>query len=110
MREIPLTTASLTVASIAMLPFLPPPPPVEAFSTAVVIALLGVSIVCSAFAFLLYFRLIADLGPTRAATVTFIIPVFGVLWGCVFLDETIASGTIAGGLTVLAATGLVVRR
>ena len=107
---IPLTAATLAVASAAIVPFLPAPPPVEAFSTPVVIAVLGVSIMCSALAFLLYFRLIADLGPTRAATVTFMIPAFGVLWGSVFLGEEIGAGTIAGGLTVLAATALVIRR
>ena len=41
---------------------------------------------------------------------TFLIPVFGVFWGWVFLGEPIGLGTIAGGLTVLAATALVIRR
>jgi len=107
---IALSTASLVVASLAIAPFLGALPPVGAFSTQVVVAVLGVSLLCSALGFLLYFRLIADLGPTRASTVTFLIPVFGVLWGCVFLGEEMGAGTIAGGLTVLAATALVIRR
>ena len=74
-------TSDLTHGNLPVT-LLPPPPPVEAFSTALVIAVLGVSIICSAFAFRLYFRLIADLGPTRAATVTFMIPVFHSLLIC----------------------------
>jgi drug/metabolite transporter (DMT)-like permease len=107
---IALSTATLVVASIAIAPFLGTVPAAEAFSTQVVVAVLGVSLLCSALGFLLYFRLIADLGPTRASTVTFLIPVFGVLWGCVFLGEEVGIGTLAGGLTVLAATALVIRR
>ena len=107
---ISLSTATLLVASIAIAPFLPAPPTIEVFSTSVVIAVFGVSLLCSALAFVLFFRLIADLEPTRALTITFLIPLFGVLWGAVFLGESIGPGTIAGGLTVLAATALVIRR
>jgi len=107
---IALSTATLFVASIAIAPFLPSPPPAEAFSTSVVIAVLGVSLLCSALAFVLFFRLIADLGPTRALTITFLIPLFGVFWGAVFLGEPIGAGTVAGGLTVLSAMALVIRR
>jgi len=56
---------------------------------------------------LLYFRLIADLGPAPALTVTFLIPLFGVLWGHLFLDEAVGWHTVAGGLTVLLGTALV---
>ena len=100
----------VALAAIWGASFLGALPPVEAFSTRVVVAVLGVSLLCSALGFLLYFRLIADLGPTRASTVTFLIPVFGVLWGWFFLGEAMGAGTIAGGLTVLAATALVIRR
>jgi drug/metabolite transporter (DMT)-like permease len=107
---LPLATATLVVAAFAIAPFLPAVPPPEAFSPRVVVAILGVSLVCSALAFLLFYRLVADLGPTRTLTVTFMIPVFGVLWGALFLGEPIGAGTIAGGLTVLAAMALVIRR
>ena len=64
------------------------------------IAVLGV--VCTGFAFILYYRLIADLGPVRATTVTLLIPVFGILWGVLFLGEPFTPGRIAGCATVLA--------
>ena len=68
------------------------------------VSLLG--IVCTGAAYLLYFRLIADVGPTRALSVTFLIPVFGVLWGAMFLGEAIGWHTLFGGTLVLAGIAL----
>jgi drug/metabolite transporter (DMT)-like permease len=62
---------------------------------------------CSGVAFLLYFRLVADVGPAPALTVTFLIPVFGILWGVVFLEESVGWHTLIGSLIVLAGTALV---
>jgi drug/metabolite transporter (DMT)-like permease len=56
----------------------------------------------------LYFRLIADVGAARALTVTFLIPVFGVLWGVVFLGEPLGLFMLAGAALVIGATWLVV--
>jgi drug/metabolite transporter (DMT)-like permease len=61
-------------------------------------AILGV--VGTAAAFVLYFRLIASIGPSRSITVTFLIPVFAVLFGAVFIDEKLTGAMIAGGLVV----------
>ena len=77
------------------------PPPHVIFS----VATLG--IVCSGIAYLLYFRLIADIGAAPALTVTFLIPVFGILWGTLFLGEQVGWHTLAGSLTVLTGTALV---
>ncbi len=109
-KPVPLSAASLFVATCAVAPFLPAAPAAEAFTTQVLFAVAAISLLCSAIAYLLYFRLIADIGPTRTLTVAFLIPLFAVLWGGVFLGETIGTGTIAGGLLVLVATALVVRR
>ena len=49
------------------------------------------------------------IGPVRALSVTFLIPVFGLLWGAVFLGEQITASMIAGCATVLIATRLVLR-
>ena len=51
---------------------------------------------CSAVAYVLYFRLIADIGPTRAMTVTFLMPALGLVWGALFLDETVTPGDGGG--------------
>jgi drug/metabolite transporter (DMT)-like permease len=69
------------------------------------VAILG--IVCSGLAYLLYFRLISDVGATSALTVTFLIPVFGILWGWLFLNENVGPHTIIGGALVLMGTAQV---
>lgn len=69
------------------------------------VAILG--IVCSGIAYLLYFRLISDVGATSALTVTFLIPVFGILWGWLFLGENIGLHTVMGGAVILIGTALV---
>jgi drug/metabolite transporter (DMT)-like permease len=61
----------------------------------------------SAVAYLIYYRLIADVGPTKALTVTFLIPVFAMLWGAVFLHEGITTSMVAGAAIILAGTFLV---
>jgi drug/metabolite transporter (DMT)-like permease len=64
------------------------------------VALLG--LFSTALAYVLYFRLIADEGPQKALTVTFIVPVFAVLWGWALLDESLTvAHAIGGGLIAL---------
>lgn len=78
---------------------------------ALVIAnVVALAIASTAYAYRLYFRLIANVGPTRALTVTFLIPLFGVLWGVVFLSEPLSSGMVFGGLLILAGTWVATRR
>ena len=63
------------------------------------------AVVCSSAAYALYYRLIADIGPTRALMIAFLMPVFGMLWGALFLGETITLSMIAGcGLVIGGAT------
>ena len=54
-----------------------------------------------------FLRLIADLGATAALTVTHLVPVFGILWGRIFLGEAVGWHTLAGGAIVPAGTALV---
>ena len=74
-----------------------------------VLAVLALGLVCGALAYVLYFRLIADIGATGALTVTYLIPIFGVLWGWLFLGEALSTPIIAGALVVVAGTVLVLR-
>ncbi|MGL6519101.1 DMT family transporter [Aeromonas caviae] len=71
-------------------------------------SVLAVGFLCTAFAYLLYFRLIADIGPLRSLTVTFLIPPFGILWGYLVLGETLTGGFVFGGAVVCLAVWLVV--
>jgi drug/metabolite transporter (DMT)-like permease len=56
---------------------------------------------------LLYFRLIRDVGPTKAISVTFLVPVFGVLWGVIFLHEVVTLTSLLGGSIILLGMALV---
>lgn len=69
---------------------------------------------CTGIAYMLYFRLIANVGAARAITVTFLIPVFGVMLGALFLGEIPTLNMLAGCAVILLgtalATGLLKRR
>lgn len=69
-------------------------------------ALVALALICTGAAYLLYFRLIEDVGPMQALSVTFLIPVFGVLWGVLLLDEQVGWNTLVGGALVLCGTAL----
>jgi drug/metabolite transporter (DMT)-like permease len=71
-------------------------------------SVLALGIICTALAYILYFRLIADIGPLRSLTVTFLIPPFGVLWGYLALGETITQGFILGAFIVGIAVWMIV--
>ncbi|MFD2166461.1 DMT family transporter [Thalassotalea euphylliae] len=69
-----------------------------------VVVVLGV--LCTGLAYIIFFRLIADVGPTKAISVTYLIPVFGLMWGSIFLDEAITLTIIAGCGSILTGVGL----
>lgn len=67
------------------------------------LSLVALGLVCTAIAFVVYFRLLRDAGPERATTVTFLVPVFAQIWGALFLHEPITAATLTGlGLVLLA--------
>lgn len=61
---------------------------------------------CTGLAYLLYFRLIAHAGPANAIAVTYLIPVFAVLWGAMFLGEAVTAAMVAGCGVILLGTAL----
>lgn len=63
-------------------------------------------VVCTGVAYLLFFRLIASVGATRTIAVTFVIPLFGVGWGTLFLGEAVDLATLAGGVIIVLGTAL----
>jgi len=76
-------------------------PSVTAWSAA---ALLAVG--CTGVAYILFFRLIAHIGPANALSVTFLIPVFAVLWGWMFLHEGLTAQMLVGCAVILLGTSL----
>ena len=97
-------------AALVLLPLVPVIP-VRATPDAVDIAcLLALALASTGIAYLLYFRLLTELGPTGGMTVIYVVPVFGVLWGAIFLGEAIHLSTIAGGAVILLSVWLITRR
>jgi drug/metabolite transporter (DMT)-like permease len=97
-------------AGLLLIPFIALSPPPAAPTPLVAASMLGLGLLCGAVAYLLYFRLIADIGATGALTVTYLIPLFGVLWGALFLDEALSLSMLGGGALVILGTVFVLRK
>lgn len=72
------------------------------------LAAVCLAVACTALAYLMYFRLIAHVGPGKAVSVTFLIPMFAIVWGGIFLGETLTPTMAAGGAVILLGTTLAV--
>jgi len=76
-------------------------PPAMDWVAAALLALL-----CTGVAYILYFRLIANAGPTNAVAVTYLIPPFAILWGFVLLGESLSASIVAGCAIIFLGTSL----
>lgn len=103
-----MATGSQAAAAILLLPFAVSTPITGTVTPLIVLCAAGLALLCTALAYLLYFRLIADIGATRALTVTFLIPMFAILWGVLFLHEQVTLSMLFGCALVIAAMYLVV--
>jgi drug/metabolite transporter (DMT)-like permease len=72
-------------------------------------ALIALGLLCSGLAYLPFFTLVRDIGPTRTLTVGLAIPVLGIFWGWLLLGETVTLPMLAGAALVLVALVLVMR-
>lgn len=97
-----LLLGALALAPIAALTPLPSAVPAGAWLATGALALL-----CTSAAFILYYRLIADVGPVKAISVTLLVPVFGMLWGVLFLGEALTPGRVTGCVIILAGCALI---
>ena len=70
------------------------------------LAVIVLGVFCTAVAYILYFRLIERVGPARALTVTFAIPVFAVFYGVVLLDEVVTPWMVGCGVVIIVGTSL----
>ena len=69
-------------------------------------AVLVLGVVCTGLAYILFFRLISNVGPAKTLTVTFVVPVFALFYGAVFLGETLTPWMLGCGLVVVFGTAL----
>ncbi|MDP5041321.1 MAG: DMT family transporter [Paraglaciecola sp.] len=101
-----ITTGSQVVAAITLAPlslFFWPDEMPSSDSWWQVVAL---GVLCTALAYILYFRLIANIGSAKAITVAYLVPVFGVLWGIIFLAERLNLGMWIGASLILLGVAL----
>jgi drug/metabolite transporter (DMT)-like permease len=99
---------SMTISALCLLPFLilqpPRPVPVRAVSAVLVLA-----VVCTALAFVMFFQLIAEIGPTRATVITYVNPAVALLLGVLILHERVTLGIVLGFPLILAGSVLAAR-
>jgi drug/metabolite transporter (DMT)-like permease len=72
-------------------------------------AMLGLAVVCTCIAFIVFFALIAEIGPARATLITFVNPAVAVILGAVVLGESVTAATIGGFALVLTGCWLATR-
>jgi drug/metabolite transporter (DMT)-like permease len=104
----PVVTATMSQLSAALIlvPALPFTVPQKFPSTGVLLSVLALALFSTSIAYILYFRLIQTIGSTKALTVTYLVPVFAMIWGAIFLKEPITASMVLGGSLILLGTAI----
>jgi len=106
MSPIVFTAGTQLAAACLLLPLLPFFVPQHIPSVEVILAIFALAIFSTSLAFVYYFKLIHELGPTKTLTVTYLVPVFGLLWGALFLDELVTRNQIISTMLILTGVAL----
>jgi drug/metabolite transporter (DMT)-like permease len=107
---ISLAAGSIVFSTILLFPtWLELPPPATWTATSVA-ALVALGTLVSGVAYLPFFTLVRDIGPTRTLTVGLAVPVLGIFWGWLLLGETVTLSMLGGAALVLVALVLVMKR
>src|SRR5919112_1120985 len=102
-----MAIGQMTAATVFLLPLSVLGAPAKAPSLSVALCVLGLALLSTAVAYLIYFRLIENVGPTSTVTVTLLVPVFGLLFGVLLLDEPFGLGTLTGLVIILSSVVLI---
>jgi len=105
-----VVAASLLLTAIVYAPFAAANWPADVPSAHVVESVLGLAIACTALAFLVFFALIAEVGPVRATVITYINPAVAAVLGVTLLGEHLTRGMVIGFALVLAGCVLATAR
>lgn len=97
---------SLIAATLILLPLAAVNWPSTAPSLKSWLCVIALGIFCTGIAMFFHFRLIARIGPAKAVTVTYLLPVFGMLWGLIFLDEAVTASMLMACAVILLGTAL----
>lgn len=101
--------ASLGLTAIAYVPIAAASWPSETPSGDALFSMVALAVVCTAVAFLLFFALIAEIGPVRATVITYVNPAVAAVLGVAILDEDLTVGMVVGFVLVLAGSVLATR-
>ncbi len=93
--------------SVLLTPLMMVAPPLAPITWPVALSVLALALPCTVLAYFIYFRLIANTGPTNTSTVAFLIPLFGVVWAAALLGEPVNFGVLAGLGVILLSVWLV---
>ena len=104
-----MTAACLVLASVVYAPLAALNWPSAVPPAKVLLALAGLAVICTAAAFLIFFRLIAEVGPARASVITYINPAIAVSLGVLVLGEHVTPIMLAAFVTILAGSVLATR-
>jgi drug/metabolite transporter (DMT)-like permease len=105
-----IALGSQVFAAGALIPLVPLWPPGGAPSSLVLANVAALGLLGSGVAYVLFFRLVADVGAASAQTVSLLIPAFGMLWGTMFLGETIRPAGLGGAACIVLGTVLIIRK
>ena len=101
--------ASLTLATVVLLPAAIASPPHGLPGTAAIAAIIVLGVLCTAMGLVVFFRLIAEAGPSRASVITYVNPLVAVIVGVLALDEHLSAISVAGLLLILGGSWLSTR-
>jgi drug/metabolite transporter (DMT)-like permease len=101
MPALGVVSASLFLTTIVYAPFAALRLPSKLPGSHVILSVLGLATICTALAFIVFFALIAEVGPTRATVITYLNPAVAAVLGVAILGEHLTSGMIVGFALVL---------
>jgi drug/metabolite transporter (DMT)-like permease len=105
LQDLPTIVVIVATLGIATVVYAPPAIltwPRQMPATDVLVALAGLAVVCTALAFVVFFQLIREVGPSRAVVITYVNPVIAVAAGVLLLNEPLTTGTIVSFVLILA--------
>jgi drug/metabolite transporter (DMT)-like permease len=110
MPPMSLASGSILFAAAILSPAWLQAPPLAQWTPLATAGAIALGVLVSGVAYLPFFTLVRDIGPTRTLTVGLATPVFGIFWGWLLLGETITASMIAGAALVVVALALVIKR
>lgn len=99
-----ISTGQLTASSVIIFPIMMATEgffDISAPNMELIISTLGLAVLCTAFAYVLYFKILASAGATNVSLVTFLVPVSAILLGMIWLGETLTTSNITGMVLII---------